>query len=208
MEIIRAAKIDNSSSAPQPTELWQAPDGTIYFICGNWVEKGEIWVINYSTGESNHIEVSTLTKTNSDMSVEDKIETLRKYAKAGNADAMWWLAWWYEGTNHKASVWFYMAAIRKDPSNYLWAYERVISDAHHTFESPDISFLKDIYEFNVMPLKHSDMRELYSDREYRGATEHQFRYKIAVDEWENAVEQALSASIIFKFNGFSYNMVE
>ncbi len=79
--------------------------------------------------------------------------TVTRWAHEGNSDALWWLAWLYEGSNHPRSVWYYIAAMRRNPEAHGWALSRVYSDSRNPIMSegvtaPDTGFLVEIAEFN------------------------------------------------------------
>jgi ribosome modulation factor len=76
-----------------------------------------------------------------------------KWARAGRAHAAWWLGWIHSGSNHAKSVWYYIAAIRRDPGSHGWALERVISDAFSAImckgvHLPSLIFLREITELS------------------------------------------------------------
>lgn len=79
-------------------------------------------------------------------------EHCKGWAALGNSDAAWWLGWFFEGTNHRKSVWYYIAAIRKNRGLHGWALSRVFDDAHNPvmnegYPEPELSFLSEIKEF-------------------------------------------------------------
>lgn len=79
-------------------------------------------------------------------------ERMARWADGGSSDAMWWLGWWHEGTDHCRSTWYYIAALRRNPEAHGWALGRIISDTIFGCMCagepvPSISFARDIPEF-------------------------------------------------------------
>lgn len=79
-------------------------------------------------------------------------ERMARCADGGSSDAMWWLGWWHEGTEHSRSTWYYIAALRRNPKTHGWALGRIISDTLFGCMGmgepvPSTSFTRDIPEF-------------------------------------------------------------
>lgn len=148
-----------SDSYPNVGELWGYA-GRTAIICGNSISENKtIWVMDWHSGAKAHAPVHLL-ETNKDrcsLTSQDIVSRFEEWARNGNNDAMWWLAWWFEGTNHPKSVWYYVAALRADPAGYDWAYERIADDARcpcmcKDVPMPDLAFLKEIPEINGRPI--------------------------------------------------------
>lgn len=155
-----AHSVESSSElAPRVGELWNYA-GRTAIICGNSVSRnGTIWVMDWNSGaradaNKNMLEVRADRKS---LNENDIVDRFSQWARDGNPDAMWWLAWWFEGKNHHRSVWYYVAAMRSDPEGLGWAQERVMSDARsaHMCEGvpdPDTSFVSSIPELRGAPI--------------------------------------------------------
>ncbi len=134
-------------------ELW-AYEGRTAVICGNCISEREtIWVMDWESGARVDAPVLKLEPRQDQSSIEHDVLIARfvEWARAGNPDAMWWLAWRFEGKNHPKSVWYYIAALRADPKGHGWAHGRIMDDAHAAYMCkgvpwPCIEFLKDIPE--------------------------------------------------------------
>ncbi|HDR8974268.1 TPA: hypothetical protein QDB32_003985 [Burkholderia vietnamiensis] len=132
-----------------------AKAGGYAVILGNSVrEDGTIWCADWESLTKKYCTVGDLRAQRDvvNPSWEDLLTRMEGKAESGDADAMWWCAWAHEGTNHPKSVWFYMAAIRRDPRKHSWAWERIYSDARHPYlcegvQEPDLSFLETVDEF-------------------------------------------------------------
>lgn len=125
-------------------------------VLGNSIsEKNTVWCADWRTGKRFDPETCWL-RALPDAEQPAQIELLAKvtaWAAKGNADAAWWLGWWFEGENHAKSVWYYVAAIRREPAAFGWALERVSSDARSACirgdkQKLDLAFLAEIPEFN------------------------------------------------------------
>lgn len=142
-----------SGMCPEVGELWNYA-GRTAIICGNSVsEQKTIWVKDWNSGDRANAPVSELglREDRKTLTEETIVSRFSEWARAGNSDAIWWLAWWFEGTNHPKSVWYYVAALRADPKAYGWARERIIDDARtpclcKDIPTPEMAFLKDIPE--------------------------------------------------------------
>lgn len=140
---------------PRVGELWEYPGGTC-IIFGNCVsERKTIWAMDWNTGARvDPLETALIGRADRDSLTETHInERVAGWAKNGNSDAMWWLGWWFEGRHHPKSVWYYVAAMRRDPEAFGWAQGRVSSDARSAYmqeaiPKPELHFLKEIPELN------------------------------------------------------------
>lgn len=158
-----ALRQKDSGLYPMVGELWDC-EGRVAVIVGNSIsENGTLWVMDWDSGASGYFKLTSLKERPDRFSVDDHnlIEKYWCWAETGNADAMWFLAWWYEAVNHQRSVWLYVAALRADPDKHKWAYGRIVADAKapstSTIDSvgnvtrypqPDLRFLDDIPEMN------------------------------------------------------------
>lgn len=144
---------------PRYGELWDC-EGRVAIICGNCFSDGKtIWIMEWSTGLCGYARAEALTirKDRKRLSWGTIVRRFEKWAWAGNPDAMWWLAWWFEGVHHPRSVWTYIAALRADPQGHGWALNRICSDAHSAVmcegtPKPDLAFLQDIPEIQGAPI--------------------------------------------------------
>jgi hypothetical protein len=121
----------NSGLFPSIGELWNCQN-QVAVICGNtFSESGRIWIVDWKTGERGSAKPEHLTLRGDRTSLPEStlIDRFREWGRSGNPGAMWWLAWWFEGTNHQKSVWYYVAALRADPEGHGWAQSRIMSDA-------------------------------------------------------------------------------
>jgi len=138
---------------PRVGELWDCA-GEMAIVCGNRIsEKGRIWLMAWNSGMSGRFRLPQMKLRDDRLSIsmEAMVARLSEWARAGNAEAMWWLAWAHEGVNHPKSVWYYVAALRADPQAYRWAHERIVSDAYSATmckdaPRPDLAFLQEIPE--------------------------------------------------------------
>src|SRR3546814_3444843 len=133
---------------------------TTLFRSANTIEKGRrVWVMEFSTGQRGNARLDDLLlrEDRRSLSESDFVDLFTLWASKGNADAMWWLGWWYEKSNHPKSVWYYIAALRADPDGHRWAFSRIVSDAKYAtmysgVSEPDLSFLDDIPEIREFKL--------------------------------------------------------
>jgi len=141
---LQALRKDGSISASRKAEAgWIVnllPDygqvlihqGESVCVLGNSLnDAGLIWCANWRTGARVDALPGRLTRSDE----TDRIGTAQvvdrcvAWAKAGNAEAAWWLGWWYAGDQHVKSVWFNLTAVRCDPVKHGWALDRIICDA-------------------------------------------------------------------------------
>ncbi|MBU2819299.1 hypothetical protein HF282_17725 [Acidithiobacillus ferrooxidans] len=142
---------------PKYTDLWLVSGrARPVAVLGNCVDRdGTIWCADYGTGERVDIAPGDFLRLADDQPGRDAVvKTLTEWAHLGNADAAWWLGWWWEGTNHPRSVWYYIAALRMDPNTHGWAEDRILDDAWSGYvcegiPKPDLSFLREIQEFRL-----------------------------------------------------------
>lgn len=164
--IDNSAKMGNEatlSKQPNVGELWTIRN-RVAVVCGNTIrDDGTLWVMGWNSGVCGYFTLKEFIHRKDRFSVTDKkmVNRFSKWARSGNADAMWFLAWWFEGTNHPKSVWYYIAALRAYPKKHKWAYQRVIQDATHPIccqgiPLPDLQFLEkipEIYEPKILSNK-------------------------------------------------------
>ncbi len=153
---------------PAVAELWEYA-GRVAVITGNLPDDEKpLWVMCWDTGESTHAPLTSLKLRDDRFSVSylHLAERFELWARAGNADAMWFLGWWYEVINHQRSTWYYIAAIRAAPNQYVWALARVIDDARSPgtrlsshddstieYPYPNLDFLSQIPEITERKLQ-------------------------------------------------------
>ena len=138
---------------PRPGELWDC-DGRLAFVAGNSVnDDGTIWLFDWNTAQVGYRPVTIMTVRNDRFSLteEEIIAKMTEWTRQGNSDAMWWLAWWFEGKNHPKSVWYYVAAMRANPQKHGWVLNRLNGDARTAYmcagvPTPDLEFLDHIPE--------------------------------------------------------------
>ena len=136
----------------QVCELSQPDASRRVIVLGNCVENDQIWVVDPKTGDSFNADTSKMSYIE-DIHLKNVADCCAVWARSGNAAACWWLGWFYEGTNHYKSVWYYIAALRTSPADYKWALSRIYADAYAAvmcrgFEKPPLDFLDEISEFN------------------------------------------------------------
>lgn len=160
-----------SPKFPHLCELWDC-EGRLVFVAGNSVDgDGMIWLFDWNTADVAYRPVALLTECVDRQSLtEDVIVTkMTGWSHQGHSDAMWWLAWWHEGKHHAKSVWYYVAAMRANPSKHAWVLDRLYSDARSAcmcegVSSPDLGFLINIPEMQGCPIA-SDWAEAVSQAE-------------------------------------------
>lgn len=137
---------------PRVGELWDC-EGRVAFVAGNFVdEDNDIWLFDWNTGDVGYRPVAGMSERDDRrLLTEEAIMTKMVEWSQRSADAMWWLAWWYEGKNHPKSVWYYVAAMRADPKKHAWVLDRLNSDARSAclcegVPTPDLGFLSEIPE--------------------------------------------------------------
>lgn len=181
MALLKAAEHVTAATAnreskffPRVGELWGC-EGRVSVVAGNYPEEDHrLWVMDWSTGERGDAHLSSLFVRQDRYSVNSEalITRFSEWARSGNADAMWFLGWWFEVVNHQRSVWYYIAALRADPDRHKWAYRRIVSDAHNPstctmeldgstirYPKPDLDFLQQIPEMHEAKLYCSKWRE-------------------------------------------------
>lgn len=142
-------------SQPSYGQVWEY-QGHEVFILGNCAsDDGKtIWASNRQTGKRMDAVIKELIPTS--VTGKDTLGELTgkcvEWAKAGNADAAWWLGWRMDGENHPKSMWYYLAAIRMNPNAYSW----YLSNLHDNGKfgamcsgvtQPDINYMREIPEF-------------------------------------------------------------
>lgn len=142
------------NNIPLPLALCRA-DGlpNLVIVMGNCVQDcGTVWCQDFVTGDRVEPRLEHLHEEEEQPGPEGLVPKIEAWAEAGNSDAAWWLGWWHEGTNHPKSVWYYMAALRRNPKDHGWALRRIYGDARSAcmregVPRPDLSFLSDVQEF-------------------------------------------------------------
>lgn len=149
---------------PEVGELWNC-DGRVAMVAGNSLNShGQLWLFDWESSQDGNFPLSMLTPRPDRRSLSEGVilDRVGEWARDGVASAMWWLAWWHEGRNHPKSVWYYVAAIRRAPSDHSWALDRVRADAQYAcmcsdVPAPDLAFLGAIPEMSGQIL--TDWRE-------------------------------------------------
>lgn len=158
----RSYSPDASSVEPErtyPGQLWLLQRRPVV-LCGNVLANdGTVWCMRWSDGERVNPLFSALTPhpKHRYLYADDLEYQFHQWALDGNRHAMWWLAWWFEGTNHPKSIWYYVAAMRAGPRSFGWAQGRVMSDARSAcmcegVPKPDLTFLGVIPEMQGEPI--------------------------------------------------------
>jgi len=147
--------METKLTLPDAAKLWQY-DGADVFILGTAANSDglTIWAANRITGKRVDAKLSKLVPSPlvSPDTVAELVERCKWWARDGNADAAWWLGWYFDGTNLAKSVWYYLAAIRREPKAYGWFLLNLYSNATYGVfcdgvPYPDITFMKAIPEF-------------------------------------------------------------
>lgn len=136
-----------------PGQLWTL-HGRPVVVCGNATSpNGTVWCMRWFDGQRVDPVTTTLRPHSRclDLTHDDLVRQFHEWACEGNSHAMWWLAWLFEGVNHTRSTWYYVAALRANPSAYGWLQRRIISDARSACmeqdrPKPDLEFLACIPE--------------------------------------------------------------
>lgn len=140
-----------------PATLCYGPSKKTVVVLGNWPseESGKLWCACWQTGQRkdiNPVDLSRLADT--DQVGWEAVKTrVKSWARGGDHDAAWWLAYAYEGINQPSSVWYYIAALRISRGRPSWALQRVYSDTIfgamcEGVDHPCIRFMDEIPEFN------------------------------------------------------------
>ncbi|MEM0550244.1 MULTISPECIES: hypothetical protein [Aeromonas] len=162
-----AVAVLDSQFYPRVGELWSC-EGKTAVVAGNFAEEGRtLWVMDWETGERGDAPLASLLLRADRYSVDYEVlvERYAAWAREGNANAMWFLAWWYEVINHRRSTWYYVAALRAAPDQHKWAYSRIVADAHSpgrricngdgsvtVYPEPELDFLAKIPEMKEAKL--------------------------------------------------------
>lgn len=161
--------------APSVGQLFNFSGRTVVVSGSGILPDGTIWVMDWSSGEALHAQVKDLTSREDRYFLTSDALTGRfaRWARSGNAEAMWWLGWWYCGSNHPRSIWYYIASLRAAPRDVAMELMRIGSEAIAPFlfpgvPRPDLRFLADIPELRGAPVD-SDWRSALEKAE---AAEH------------------------------------
>ena len=145
-------------------------NGRNVFILGNAANKNRtIWVADCRTGRSEDAPLSGLLPVRTRGNTVTRLTTrCIGWAAKGNAHAAWWLGWWLENEQSAKSFWYYLAAMRNDPTTFGWAFDRVYSDAYYALmregiPTPCTAFLNDLIDLKEG--KWSDWREAIRNAE-------------------------------------------
>lgn len=146
---------------------------TILLVMGGAVSsRGTLWCADYHTGERCEPPIASLetVPATEQPSLENNLRLVREWARAGNADAMWFLGSIYHHNNHPASVWYYLAAMRRDQKAYGWQHPEI---RHHALrpdcavgrQAPDVAFAQAIPEFTPGNRSWGDWTEAVDEAE-------------------------------------------
>lgn len=98
----------------------------IAVVMGNCTHmNGAIWCHDLETGSRVDLHLVEMHEDPVQFEANVLVSIIEGWAEGGNADAAWWLGWFYEGANHSKSVWYYIAAIRMSPADAVWAFGRI-----------------------------------------------------------------------------------
>lgn len=86
---------------------------------------GSIWCHDLETGSRVDLHLDEMHEDSVQFETNVLVSIIEGWAEGGNADAAWWLGWFYQGVNHSKSVWYYIAAIRMSPAAAVWAFGRI-----------------------------------------------------------------------------------
>lgn len=148
------------------TELVEdSSTGGLVVVLGDKEVNGTVWCADWRSLRSYDAQVRNLRRSTAESPTWWKLlARLEQMAVKGDPDAMWWCASAYGGTNRATSTWYFVAAMRRDPEKYGWAFERVLIDASASSRSagmppPDLSFMQEIAEFRGGKQGWGDWRE-------------------------------------------------
>jgi hypothetical protein len=152
---------------PNVGELWDC-DGRLSIICGNGFDQNSrIWIMDWSNGDRGSATANQLALRPDRYSVNDEhlVERFVTWSRQGNPDALWWLAWWHSGVNHRKSVWYYVAALRANPQDHGWSQTRIMADARYAgmcegYARPDTRFVQRIPEMRGQAIGRNWRRAL------------------------------------------------
>lgn len=143
---VNAAK-SHAYSIAGYAELWRHK-GQIFLIMGNIVQKREdgtlwFWTANWTSGERNDAAAVELEPYEGcQPTLLEVVRQVGHWAREGNADAMWWLADFYEfgsretGANGGKALAYYLGAIRCEPRWYdRDTVARVLQDGAKLFRA-------------------------------------------------------------------------
>ncbi len=137
--------------------VYDRENNVLAVVLGNSVqENGSIWCVAWD--EASELYGTEGRPSVKDLEIRGKIDfkvlvkRMEQFAKEGQAHAMFWLGWWYEGVNHPKSTWYYIAAIRADTEAYKWMFKRLYNDTFYGamtrgVKHPTLQFLTEIMEF-------------------------------------------------------------
>ncbi len=143
-------------SQPSYGQVWQYQGEQVFILGNGTYDDGlTIWAARRITGERVDATVAKLIPTaiTSTNTFGELTRRCAVWARAGNADAAWWLGWRFDGVNLPKSLWYYLAAIRKAPRAYGWYLSNLFDNALYGImcegePQAHIGFIKDIAEFN------------------------------------------------------------
>lgn len=206
------------STGPAYGQIWLYKQREI-FILGNTIKDGLIWSADRITGERLDPNIDDLSLFDSGMSHRQEFNELLasavRWARDGNADAAWWLGWYFQGTHHPKSVWYAIAAIRMNRPAFGWAFSLTYDNGCYGAVSsgtpyPSILFMKKIHEFATNKWS-SDWQEAIQQAEisvHEAVSESQILEAIKLIEagnqlrpacWQAGVsDMSLSSSTVYK----------
>lgn len=115
-------------------QVWQiSSQKTPVVVLGNcWIGENNdyIWTANRRTGKKQYIKLGQFVQMLEAKDYPSTLKLCRKWAQKGYSHAMDWLGWFFEDDIHgEASIWFYVAALRRNREAYIEYADRVFIDA-------------------------------------------------------------------------------
>ena len=106
---------------------------TPFVVLGNcWVgdEEDYIWVANLRSGEKKYVQLQNFEQLVKPQCYKTTVRLCQAWARKGRSHAMDWLGWFFEDdTHYAASIWYYVAALRRNRRAYIDYASRVFVDA-------------------------------------------------------------------------------
>lgn len=104
-----------------------------FVVLGNcWVGDDEdyIWTANVRSGKKHYAQIQNFEQLVKPQNYKSTVQLCQKWARKGHSHAMDWLGWFFEdNTHYAASIWYYVAALRRNKPAYIDVADRVFGDA-------------------------------------------------------------------------------